>query len=619
MFDRLSLKSVLLGGCCLILPISYATGENGTSSPLGTVLPAASPQTSPLHAAHVSAVLPASVQSPDYAPNGAVQANPVTTKIAMTVAPAAPVANAPVVVPIAPNATSVPAQVQTIPLRPGENPFSPQPRAQTTVGVEPRLNEQQLLSVAPSAPRTPAEAANQPEKAVDETALRYYASQRDLKRLGAEIRRLKALYPEWEAPEDLFDQPTNISEQPLWDMFARGDYAGVHNEIARLQVDNVNWKPSSDLQNKLALAETRTLMERSFAQRNWNQVIMLAEATPGLMVCQEMNAIWLTAESLARVQDFSRSFDLYKYVISTCDNANERLATVQKASLVLPEAGFMSLAMMGKRLPDGTSEFEDVAFNPLRAKMGSIARGDVLSDPVSNDELQRFADFVQRKQLMNDASLFGWYYYSQKAWNASYQWFNLASRLGYDTKNIEGIILNKRNMDQLDEAIALAKAHLADSKEITKIYIELIADGLTNETPMVLKGDDFQFFKGLVLEQESALGAQALGWYLMSQKKTAEASELFNKSVAWEPTEGGVMGQAVVAARAKRWSTVSSIKAKYGDEFEGLSQIQVYRTKYTPRRNAGTASQHEPPNLVDWLSDDKKKEKRKKIYYTFAD
>ena len=62
---------------------------------------------------------------------------------------------------------------------------------------------------------------------VDETALRYYAQTRDLKRLGAELRRLKTLYPDWDAPEDLFDAPTNISEQPLWDIFGSGDQATI--------------------------------------------------------------------------------------------------------------------------------------------------------------------------------------------------------------------------------------------------------------------------------------------------------------------------------------------------------------------------------------------------------
>lgn len=614
MFNRLSLKSVLLCGCCLILPISYATGENGSSSPLGTVLPAVSTQGFPPSAVQVGSVIPSVLPSRTPQPDNMVQLPAPVTRVGMTVMPTTPASTTPVVFQIAPKGVPV----QTIPLRPGENPFAPSPRAQASAGTASGLNEDRPSLETPTAPKVPSDATVQQNKTVDETALRYYASQKDLKRLGAEIRRLKALYPDWEAPENLFDEPTNVSEQPLWDMFGRGDYAGVHNEIARLQVDNGNWKPSADLQNKLALAETRTLMERAFAQRNWNQVIMLAEATPSLMVCEEMNAIWLTAESLASIQDFSRSFDLYKYVINTCDNANERLATVQKASLVLPESGFISLAMMGKRLPDGTSEFEDVAFNPLRSKMGNRARGDVLSEPISNDELQRFAEFVQRKQLKNDAALFGWYYYGQEVWDPAYQWFIFANLLGYDTKNVEGMILSKRNLEQVDEAIALAKAHLTESKEISKIYIELVADGLTNETPLVLKGNDFQSFKDLVLEQESALGAQALGWYLLTQKKTAEASEMFDKSVAWEPTEGGVIGQAVVAARAKRWSTVSSIKAKYGNEFEGLAQIKVYRSSYRPRNNSATTANYEVPTLLEWLDNDKKKKPRKKIY-TFAD
>ena len=62
----------------------------------------------------------------------------------------------------------------------------------------------------------PADANDNKTKAqIDDSALRYYATSRDLKRLGAEMRRLKTLYPDWQPPKDLFSPVASVNEQ-LW-------------------------------------------------------------------------------------------------------------------------------------------------------------------------------------------------------------------------------------------------------------------------------------------------------------------------------------------------------------------------------------------------------------------
>ena len=70
-------------------------------------------------------------------------------------------------------------------------------------------------------------------------------------RVAAETRRLQALYPDWEPPEDLFATPSNVDEQPLWDLFAQGRYYEERLQIKALQAANPGWRPSADLMNKL--------------------------------------------------------------------------------------------------------------------------------------------------------------------------------------------------------------------------------------------------------------------------------------------------------------------------------------------------------------------------------
>lgn len=626
MFDRFPLKTALLLGACITIPISQATGDGVNNFPaMGVVVPGG------VVLSNVS--VPAGVQPamPSFAPVAAPSLPPVippTMAAPQPVMPAAPAAAqvvlpAPMPEPTTPMAMAPQAAAPIIrDVAPGENPFGP---SQATAAKRPTVQPAPAASSAPApAAATPRDSvelqiarlsqqaeepvvATRPE--VDDTALRYYAQTRDLKRLGAELRRLKALYPSWDAPEDLFDAPTNISEQPLWDIFGSGDYVRVRTEMAKLQSENPNWKPSQELLDKLALAETRRLMERSHAQRNWAQVVSLAEGSPQLMVCAEMNTMWITAEALAQSRDFARAFDLYKYIVTSCEDPNERLSTVQKASLLLPEAGTRSLVALGAVLPDGTGEFDNVSFDLVRRKMGQIAQGNAATG-LTLDELQRFSDYAQRSFSAADAELFGWFYYGQQSWEASYHWFVSATRMTTSLKSIEGVILTLRNMEHRNEALQLARQYANQTPELKKIYIELVSAGLTDQdTPLVPTEEELKTLEAYVFEQKSALGAQALAWHRLDNKATKDATRLFQQSVEWEPTEGGVVGLAVLASRAKNWGRVASIKKQYGEKFAALDNVKVYRPKVVAKRPP--AKPKETPDLLTWLLQKNKKDEKK--------
>lgn len=415
---------------------------------------------------------------------------------------------------------------------------------------------------------------------VDETALRYYASTQDLKRLGAELRRLKSLYPEWETPENLFDPVTTVQEQPLWDIYATGNYASVRAELSRLQTANPQWKPSKDLLLKLRLAETRKVIDRSYSQKNWRQIIQMGEETPELLVCANINVLWQVGEALAHTRDYARSFDLYKYILTTCSIPEERLSTVQKASLVLPEAGLQSLIALGTIQPDGSSEFEAIGFDPLRRKMGQMASRDPLATPITMTELEIFSSYVQRTGSGNDAGLFGWYHYSLEDYEASHAWFTAAMRMTNDPKNVEGVVLSLRNMNKAEEAMAFAKRYGKNAPLVTKEYIEIVAAALTSDKPEIeISEKELKDFEKTVFATKSATGAQALGWMKLKEKDTKAAKELFKTSLSWEPTEGGVVGSAVIATRANDRATLAALKQSYGKQYASLDKLSIYGKK----------------------------------------
>lgn len=484
--------------------------------------------------------------------------------------------------------------VQTKAAAPGENPFvATAPRAvlsnatatQPLVITGPAVTAKPV--VAGANPFGAASSQEQPQPAtveparpqVDDSALRYYAEHKDLTRLGAEMRRLKQLYPDWQPPKDLFSPTARVDEQPLWDVYKSGDFAMVRARIAQMQSANPQWQPSDDLMLKLQLGETRALVNRAFAQRNWKQVVESAAASPQLLVCGEMQVMWNVGESFAQMKNYADAFDVYRYVLTHCSDPQLRLSTMQKATQLLPAAGTQSLLALGKIGPDGAQEFEEIAFDAIRHQLGAfIQNGDFAVTP-SEEDLNRYVDYVNRKQSAADADLIGWYFYAQQEWKTANTWFLEAAKFKRDPKSIEGVILTLRNMDQQADALKVAQRYLKTAPEIARQYIEIVSSQLTAaDTATQVKDADLETFENLVTEQKSALGAQALGWKYLDENR-AIARTWFAQSVKWQPTEGGVLGMAVVAARAKDFRALQSIKTEYGAKFEKLSEFEVYKPR----------------------------------------
>lgn len=453
----------------------------------------------------------------------------------------------------------------------GANPFAPtRAPASPAPGAAAPSGEAFPMAAKP-AMETDETAASGP----DDAALRYYASQRDMARVGAEIRRLKALYPAWQPPGDLFATGPKVNEQPIWDLYAAGDYEGAGALIAKLESENAGWEPSADLADKLADASARAVITAAAANGAWPAVIEGAQARTSLLTCEHVDLMWNLGEALARTGDLSRAYDAYAYVVARCPDAGQRMATVQKASALLPPEGADALVALGRTGPGGVSEFETLRFDALRTEMGRVASGLGGTLPAP-DALARFADFVGRQRSADDAQLFGWYYYGQKKWSDAADWFRAAGQIDANPKNVEGTVLALRQGGDLDAASQLAYANRDRAPEIEKIYLEIVSDQLSSETATARPdADGLRRFADVAEASRSALGAQSLGWYWIGQEKAATAKTWFEKSVSWEETSEGVIGLAVASARLKDAAGLKAVKARYGERYPELAEFQA--------------------------------------------
>lgn len=415
-----------------------------------------------------------------------------------------------------------------------------------------------------------------PTNKTDETALRYYASQRDLVRVGAEIRRLKTLYPNWQPPSDLFAPRSTADEQPLWDIYAKGDYAAVRRAIDAIRATKPNWAPSEDLATKLDDGEARQKVNAAASAGNWQGVIASAQARSGLLVCANMDVLWNVGEGFARTGNMAQAFDLYAYVLSHCDKPEERLATFQKANALLPPKGTDALVSYGRTLPNGQGEFDGLRFDRLRQQMADVASG-ASSQLPPVEELTAYANFVRSSRSASDMGLVGWYFFGQQNWSRAAEWFRAGIEAGGDAKLTEGYVLSLRNDDKIAEAETFAYRNHRLSPELSKIYIEMVADELTaDEASNPVDSGLMDRFQQVVAEAKSPLGAQAIGWRLVHEEEFPDAQEWFARSVKWKPTEEGVVGLAVVATRLKQNAALKDVQNRFQKDFPALADFKDY-------------------------------------------
>ncbi len=481
------------------------------------------------------------------------------------------------------NPFAAPAAATATPVAAISNPFALNTTPAVPVG-NPDAAPFSLRS-APGAAAT-GQVANLTED-VDVTALRYYAGQRDMARVGAETRRLQSLYPGWEPPADLFVVPSTVDEQPLWDLFAQGLYAQERQRIEELKVQNPGWLPSTDLTTKLLDAEARVAMRLAYSLANWDHVISVAQQRSSILVCDQIDSLWQLGEALARKSDFATAFDTYKYVLLNCSDPNARLSTVQKASLLLPPQGIEALVMLGRPMPDGTSEFLSIGFDPLRGRLAANVNDRFEAEPVMPDEMERFTAYVRNTRNPSDVSLIAWYYYAQKEWEAAEAWFAVGAKSTRDPKFTEGQILTMRAAGNSEAALEYAEDVKERSPELTQQYIELVAEILSDpETSLDYPKRDLKEFEELVIKAKSPLGAQAVGWRYIEDESVKRAGTWFDRSMDWGVTEGGVIGKAVVASRLKEYKTLKSLKAKYGEDYAELDDFKVYSQAVRKGRSA---------------------------------
>lgn len=457
-------------------------------------------------------------------------------------------------------------------------------RQAMALGSAPPAPPQMAQAPAPAPAPAPTPPGQKPP-AVDESALRYFASQGDTRRMEAELARLRALYPEWQPPVDLTAPAASgdAELERMWKLFAEGKIGEVRAAIAKRAASEPDWRAPDDLVAQLDAAEAGQRLVNASNARQWEQVIRIGTETPALLTCANVDALWRVADAFVQTGKPERARDAFAYVLTNCNTPGERVGTMQKALATLPEA--MTEAMLAQ---ERESEFSSIRDELARRRIGRAAEDAKLT--VSADDLRRVETLANAATTPDDAILLGFYSLRRNDPAKAETWFRTALARNGGAKAAEGAVLAFGANSKYAEAEALGAQWLEAGPANRKAYLDVATSLLTQEPPPKLDRAVVERIAKTIGADRYAPGAAALGWYAYNSGQTASAESWFETALGWDRSyEPAAYGLALARQRLRDQAGLRQVMAEWGKRSERIA------TLLDPRRPARNLRDDEVP------------------------
>ena len=439
-------------------------------------------------------------------------------------------------------------------------------------------------SVAPaSGARPPGSARIEPPTDVDETGLRYYASLNQKTRVEAETRRLRALYPGWNPPSDLYS--TSIAgspeDQPLWDLFATDRLDDLRSAVEARLASDPGWVPPPDLMAKFRRKLARRKVLTLSSSKQFKELSALVKEDPSLLEAADAEVLWSIAEGYALSKQTTEATTIYKTLLTTDTDSGERLATVQKAMGVLRMNDVESLVALGRRGADGGSEFDVILTDLTRARIAAYLHDERIEE-VPPGDVKLFENYAREATDPDQPGLVAWYRYKRKEFSEALEWFKYALARGGDAKIAHGLAHSLRELGKFREAEEVAYAWRDYDIGNMILFIDLLEIDLTKPIPPYIENDRLDRYGQVTAETASGEGAQALAWYAYNSCQYFTALEWFERANAWLPKEATAYGLALTLRRLKERRRFVEIVNRYDRLFPKVIELIFPDEGYRP-------------------------------------
>ncbi|AKI02375.1 hypothetical protein IMCC20628_03691 [Hoeflea sp. IMCC20628] len=402
---------------------------------------------------------------------------------------------------------------------------------------------------------------------VQTAALYYYAKERQIDRVEAEIERLQAMHPGFVPPQDLYIAADRIvpDETNLWDMFARDDFTGIDAEIMRRNAEDSAWEPTADFQTKLVRKKLRVRMKELTEAQDWLALVdVAARIDPATET--DVDLVWMRIDALSAAGDTD---DLARSIRGLlARQGKERLAdadlivTLQKALRDFPASEIRLVA--ATLWPENSGIYLPSALRiDLARKEVAEFNAEKDAAPVSPETLRLLSVETRKSRTPEDLSMLGWHDLKMETPQTAEGWFSAAMEVAPDPENAKGMYLSLARQKLDKKAYEFAVAHLPDLSDDPVFLMNVLSPRFGNPDQGVVGADSVLAYSTAILETSSAGHAEILGWYAYNSRQFEAAEAWFRQSYDWEASADRLKGLALTLVRLKKKSDYAALKAEY--------------------------------------------------------
>lgn len=195
----------------------------------------------------------------------------------------------------------------------------------------------------------------------DLRALRYYLTQNDSAAAQAELRRLRAAFPDWRPPADLNEvlappqTQAGVDEAEIWRRIELKDFAAARRLIDDGRSRVAGWTPPSDMLRVLETNEGQSQFDAAVSSRDAGQAIAVARRSPQIMTCERINNAWLLADMYVLAGQTQSAVTTYRNALQSCTGFGQMQPTLQKASAVASGSQLAELFSVARAANSGAS------------------------------------------------------------------------------------------------------------------------------------------------------------------------------------------------------------------------------------------------------------------------
>lgn len=406
---------------------------------------------------------------------------------------------------------------------------------------------------------------------VQTAALYYYAKERQIDRVEAEIARLQALHPGFIPPQDLYIAADRIvpDETSLWEMFAVDDFTGIDAEIIRRKVEDPAWEPTADFQTKLMRKKVRVRMKELAEARDWPALIGVSAGIDPATE-PDVDLVWMRIDALSAAGDRDGLARTLRGLLVR--QGKERLpdehliVTLQKALRDFPADEIRLLA--ATLWPENSGLYPPASLR-LDLARKEVAEFNAVKDaaPVSPDSLRLLAAEAGNSRRPEDLSLLGWHDLKAENPQSAEAWFSLAIEVAPDPENTKGLYLSLARQKDDKKAYEFAASHLEALSDDPVFLMNVLSPRFGKPDEGAVSADAVLAYSTAILETSAADHAEILGWYAYNSRQFEAAQAWFGQSRGWEETPDRVKGEALTLLRLKKKQDYAALKAEFASVY----------------------------------------------------